>query len=119
MIFILAKFILKKIGNKKIWVNQNFKICYEYIKNNSYINLDDENHIKIVWSCSNAVKTHNVNIFHKNIATGLLVAKTLIKYNNSLEANDEKEKEPIDIDFTEQKQILIMMKMLFTLNDQV
>ena len=37
----------------------------KFINNNSYINLDDGNHIRIVWSCSsNAVKTHNVNIFH-------------------------------------------------------
>ena len=40
---------------------QNFKICNDYIKNNSYINLGDGNHIRIVWSCSNAVKTHNVS----------------------------------------------------------
>ena len=36
-------------------------ICYEYIKNNSFINLGDGSHIRIVWSCGNAV-THNVNI---------------------------------------------------------
>ena len=51
------------------------------------------------------------------MATGRPVAKTLIKYdnnNNSLEENDEEEKEPIDIELTEQKQILIMMKMLLT-----
>ena len=39
----------------------NFLICYDYIKNNLYINLDDGNHIGIVWSCSNAVKTHNIS----------------------------------------------------------
>ena len=61
------------------------------------------------------------HIFHKIMATGLSVAKTLIKYNNSnnLEENNEEEKEPIDIEFTDQKQILIMMKILLTLNDQV
>ena len=38
------------------------------------------------------------------MTTGLPVAKTLIKYNsNNLEENDEKEKDPIDIEFTEQK----------------
>ena len=38
------------------------------------------------------------------MATGLPVAKTLIEYNcNDLEESEEKEKEPIDIDFTEQK----------------
>ena len=52
------------------------------------------------------------------MATDLLVAKTLIKYNN-LEENDEKEKEPINIELTDQKQILIMMKMLLTLNGLV
>ena len=36
-----------------------FFIWDEYIKNNSNINLDDENHIRIVWSCRNAAKTHN------------------------------------------------------------
>ena len=43
-------------------------------------------------------------ILFKNLATGLPVLKTLIKYNNnSLEENDEKEKEPIDLEFVEQK----------------
>ena len=52
---------------EKIWVNQFFLICFKNIKNNSYINLGAENRIRIVWSCSsNAVETHNVNIFHKN-----------------------------------------------------
>ena len=31
------------------------------------------------------------------------VAKTLLKYNNRLEENDEEEKEPINIELTEQK----------------
>ena len=47
------------------------------------------------------------------------VAKTLIKYNNNLEKNDEEEKEPINIELTKQKTDHIMMKMLLTLNDQV
>ena len=58
-------------------------------------------------------------IFLKNLATGRLVAKTLIKYNNNLEENDEEEKDPINIELTEQKQILIMMNMLLTLDDQM
>ena len=38
------------------------------------------------------------------LATGRPVSKTLIKYNsNSLEENDEEEKEPIDLEFAEQK----------------
>ena len=38
------------------------------------------------------------------MVASLPVAKTLIKYNsNSSEENDEEEKEPIDIEFTEQK----------------
>ena len=49
---------------REIWVNQIILICYEYIKINSHINLGDGSHIRIVLSCSNAVKTHNVNIFH-------------------------------------------------------
>ena len=49
---------LKKIESIEIFI-----ICFENIKNNSNINLDDGNHIRIVWFCSNAVKTHNV-IFH-------------------------------------------------------
>ena len=103
MIFILNKFTtFRKIGNKKIWVNQIFLICYYYTKNNSYTNLGDESHIRTVWSCSNAVKTHNVNIFHKILATGRPFAKNLIKYNrNSLEENDEEENEPIDLEFAE------------------
>ena len=122
MIFILNKFTFLKISNKNIWVNQIFKICYEYIKNNSYINLGDGGHIRIVWSCSsNAVETHNVLYIQlKILATGRPVAEILIKYNNNnLEENDEEEKEPINIEFTEQKQILIMMKILLILNDQM
>ena len=91
-----------------------------YIKNNLYINLGYGNHIITVWSYSNAVKTHNVSIFHKVFAIGGPVAKILIKYySNNLGANDGEKKEPINIELTDQKQILIMMKMLLTLNDQV
>ena len=69
---------------------------------------------------SNAVETLNVNVYSikKKLTTGFPVAKTLIECNNSLEENDEEEK-PINIELTDQNQILIMMKMLFTLNDQV
>ena len=56
----------------------------------------------------------------KNFATGRPVSKTLIEYySNNLDENDEEEKEPINIELTDQKQILIMMKKLLTLNDQV
>ena len=82
----------------------NLKKNYNNIKNNSYINLGYGNHIRIVWSCRNAEKKLNVNIFHKILVTSLPVAKTLIKYkSNNLEENDEEEKEPIDIELTEQK----------------
>ena len=37
------------------------------------------------------------------LATGSWVAKTLIKYSNNMEENDEDEKEPINIELTEQK----------------
>ena len=37
------------------------------------------------------------------MATCLPVAETLIKYNNNLNENDEEEKEPINIELTEQK----------------
>ena len=38
------------------------------------------------------------------MATGRPVTKTLIKYNsNSLEENDEEDKDPINIELTEQK----------------
>ena len=40
--------------------------------------------------------------FIKNLATRRPVAKALIKYNNNLEKNEE-EKEPINIELTEQK----------------
>ena len=54
------------------------------------------------------------------MATERPVAEILIKYNsNNLEENNEKEKEPINIELTDQKQILIMMKILLTLNDQI
>ena len=43
-------------------------------------------------------------IFHKISATGRPVAKTLVKYNsNNLEENDEEEREPINIELTDQK----------------
>ena len=46
--------------------------------------------------------------------------KTLIKYNcNRLEENDEEEKESIDIELIDKKIIIIMMKMLLTLNDLI
>ena len=54
------------------------------------------------------------------MAAGLPVAKILINYNsNNFEENDEEEKEPINIELTDQKNILIMMKMLLALNDQI
>ena len=82
----------------------NLLICYDYIKNNSYINLDAGSHIRIVWSCSNAVNTLNVNIFHKFLQTGRPVAKTLIEYNsNNLEKNEVEEEKSFDIEFIEQK----------------
>ena len=40
-------------------------------------------------------------------------------YNNNLEENDEEERESINIELTDKKQILIMMKMLLTLNDKI
>ena len=44
------------------------------------------------------------HIFHKILATGRPVAKTLIKYNsNSLEKNDEEEKEPIILSLLNKK----------------
>ena len=81
------------------------------------LNLSDGNHIRIVWSFRNAIKTYNVNKFHKNLTTGSPVAKTLIKYNNNHLVENKEENELINIELTEQKQILIMMKMLLTLDD--
>ena len=56
----------------------------------------------------------------KILDTGFLV-ETKIKRINSrnLEEKEDEEKEPIDIVFTEQKQILIMIKILLTLNDRM
>ena len=52
--------------------------------------------------------------------TGRPVAKTWIKYDsNSSEKNDEKVKEPIDIELTDQNADPEMMKMLLTLDDQM
>ena len=54
------------------------------------------------------------------MATGRPDAKTLIKYNSSCsEKNNEKEKGPIDIEFTEQKANHEMLKILLTLDDQM
>ena len=52
------------------------------------------------------------------MASGILVAKNLIKYIAIIYENEE-EKEPIDIEFTKQKDDPEMMKILLTLNDQV
>ena len=78
---------------------------FDYIKNNSYITLGDGGHIRIVWSCSNAVKTHNfLYISWKKFDNWSSNCQTLIKYNsNNPEENDEEEKEPINIELTEQK----------------
>ena len=52
----------------------------------------------IMQSCS---KAHNVSYIQlKILTTGLLVAKTLIEYNN-FDENDEEEKRPIDLEFFE------------------
>ena len=42
-------------------------------------------------------------IFHKNFGNWKTSCKNLIKYNNNLDENDEKEKDPISIELTEQK----------------
>ena len=91
------------MGIKKIESIKCFKICYDNINNNSYIDLGDGSHIRIVWSCSNSIKINNVLYISKKLATGLPVAKTLIKYNKNLNENDEEEEEPIKIELTEQK----------------
>ena len=54
--FYFGKFTFKIIRNKIFESINFFKICSDDIKINSYINLGDGVHIKIVWSCSNAVK---------------------------------------------------------------
>ena len=52
--------------------------------------------------------------------TGWPVSEILIKCNNNnLVENDEEDKEPINIELTDQKQIIIMMKILLALNDQI
>ena len=54
------------------------------------------------------------------MATDLPVARTLIKYNKNLEKNDEEEKEPINIQLTEQKTDPYNdEKNILTLNDQM
>ena len=58
--FLLLAFTLKNISINKTLVNQIFLICYDYIKNNSNINLGNGSQIRFVWSWSNTVKMHNV-----------------------------------------------------------
>ena len=54
------------------------------------------------------------------MTNSLPVAKALIQYiSNLLEENKEEEKEPINIELTEQKDGPEMMKMLLTLDDQM
>ena len=97
----------------------NFLICYDYINNNSYIYLSDGSRIIIVWSCSNAVKTHNFSYFHKNFGNWKTSCQNFNKIYNNLDVNDEEEMEPINTELTDQKQILIIVKMLLNLVDQV
>ena len=53
---------------------------------------------------SNAVKTHNVVYFIKNFGSWKTSCRNLIKYNrNDSEENDEEEKVPINIEFTNKK----------------
>ena len=59
-------------------------------------------------------------ILHKNFGNWKTSCKILIKYNsNNLDKNNEEDNESINIEFSEENQILIMMKMLSTLNDQM
>ena len=84
-----------------------FLICYDFIKNNSYINLDDGNHIRLLDPVVMQYNHTMSRIFHKILANGRPVAKTLLKYNsNRLEENDEEENESINIEFTEQNRTL-------------
>ena len=54
------------------------------------------------------------------MATERPVAKTLHKYNsNRLEENDEEENESINIELSEENQVLLIMKMLSSLDDQM
>ena len=118
--FLFSATLHLKIRINQIWVNQIFKICNDYIKNNSNNNLSNGSHIRIAWSCSNAIKIHKVLYITLKKGNWSSSCLTLIKYhNNSLEENNEEEKEPIDIDLTEQKAVLEMMKMQLTLKDLV
>ena len=59
-------------------------------------------------------------IFHKkNFTPDLPVSKTLIEYNTNSSEENEEEKEPIDIEFTEQKADPETMKILLTLNEHM
>ena len=61
-----------------------------------------------------------MDISIKNFGNDNPVAEILIKYNNNnFEENDEEEKESINIELTDKKQILIIMRILLTLNDQI
>ena len=54
------------------------------------------------------------------MTTGLPVAKNLIEYNsNRLDENDEEEKEPINIELTDQKIESFNDENTFDLNDQM
>ena len=53
------------------------------------------------------------------MAPDLPVSKTLIEYNPNSSEENEEEKEPIDIEFTEQKADPETMKILLTLNEHM
>ena len=75
---------------KNLSQSKFFNLLWLDLEKNSYINLGDGSYIRIVWSFSNAVKTHNVSYI-------------LLKKNYNLEENDEEEKEPINIELIEKK----------------
>ena len=63
------------MGINKIWVNQHFLICYDYIKNHLYINWDDGTHIELSDLVTMQQKHTMSYIFHKILVTGLPVSK--------------------------------------------
>ena len=114
--------LFEKIGINKIWVNQNFKIYFDYIKNNSCINLGDEIHIRNVWSWSMQSKHTMSHIFYNleemkkkrrnQLIFSLLNIKLILKWWNAIgfRWSGEQEENIVIVNFIENYKSKMMRK---------
>ena len=99
----------------------NLLICYEYINNNSYINLSDGNNIKIIYILSQCSKTHKIlNITLKiwlPIFQFLKIKLDIIAM--TWREMVKKRKNQLILSLLSKKLVLKTMKMVLTLDDRI